>query len=72
MTDIRTRIAAAIARVTDSKAAAEVIAEIARTHALVPLELIPAIQSMIDRTDTGADRNAIRQWIKSFDGPAPS
>lgn len=36
MTDLRTRIEAAIARVTLSKAAEEVMAEIARTHTLVP------------------------------------
>jgi hypothetical protein len=39
MSDLRDRIADAIARVTASKAADEVIAEIRKTHVLVPRSL---------------------------------
>ena len=37
--DLRARVASAIARVTASKAADEVLAEIAKTHVLVPRSL---------------------------------
>lgn len=45
MTDLRSRIDAAIARVTASRAADEVLAEIARTHTLVPNEVYELLVS---------------------------
>jgi len=59
-------IHAAIARVTASRAADTVLADLAAAGYVVtpvPEDVRTAIEAMLNGLDTGKDRNVVRRWL---------
>lgn len=65
MTDLRDRIASAIARVTAAKAPDAVLAEIAKTHVLVPNRLVEDAYKAGQKIGPGGEQAYARGQVAS-------